>query len=130
MAAFICNCPLICSVQNDLYLRQSKTIRIYNPVSYTHLDVYKRQINSSTALWELLNDETLPREIRQSAVNLRLTTSRAGMMADDLHTIIADMKAGKGSVGMLLKDTAFAYNPVSYTHLDVYKIQVLHVSGV
>lgn len=69
-----------------------------------------QRVNSSTALWELLNDETLPKEIRQSAVNLRLTTSKAGLMADDLHTIIADMKAGKGSVGMLLKDTSFAYN--------------------
>lgn len=74
------------------------------------LKITVQRVNNSTALWELLNDETLPKEIRQSAVNLRLTTSRAGMMADDLHTIIADMKAGKGSVGMLLKDTAFAYN--------------------
>jgi phospholipid/cholesterol/gamma-HCH transport system substrate-binding protein len=69
-----------------------------------------QRVNNSTALWELLNDKTLPKEIRESAVNLRLTTSRAGMMADDLHTIIADMKEGKGSVGMLLKDTVFAYN--------------------
>lgn len=74
------------------------------------LKITVERVNSSTALWELLNDETIPKEIRQSAVNLRLTTSRAGMMADDLHTIIADMKAGKGSVGVLLKDTAFAYN--------------------
>lgn len=62
------------------------------------------RINNSTALWELLNDKTLPNELRQSAANLRLTTSKAGLMADDLHTIVADLKAGKGSVGMLLND--------------------------
>lgn len=45
------------------------------------------RINNSTALWELLNDKTLPNELRQSAVNLRLTTSKAGLMADDLYTI-------------------------------------------
>ncbi|MBM3402105.1 MAG: MCE family protein [Bacteroidetes bacterium] len=74
------------------------------------LKITVQRINNSTAMWELLNDETLPKEIRQSAVNLRLTTSRAGIMADDLHNIIADIKAGKGTAGLLLKDTTFAYN--------------------
>jgi len=69
-----------------------------------------QRINSSTALWKLMNDETLPRELQQSALNLRQTTSKAGLMANDLHNMITDIKAGKGSVGMLLKDTAFAYN--------------------
>jgi phospholipid/cholesterol/gamma-HCH transport system substrate-binding protein len=68
------------------------------------------RINNSTALWELLNDKSLPKELRQSAVNLRQTTSKAGLMADDLNTIIADLKAGKGSLGILLKDTSIAYN--------------------
>lgn len=74
------------------------------------LKITVQRINNSKAMWELLNDETLPKEIRQSAVNLRLTTSRAGIMADDLHNIIADIKAGKGTAGLLLKDTSFAYN--------------------
>jgi phospholipid/cholesterol/gamma-HCH transport system substrate-binding protein len=68
------------------------------------------RINNSTALWELLNDKTLPNELRQSAVNLRLTTSKAGLMANDLNAIVADLKAGKGSLGILLKDTSIAYN--------------------
>jgi phospholipid/cholesterol/gamma-HCH transport system substrate-binding protein len=68
------------------------------------------RINNSTALWELLNDKTLPLELRQSAVNLRQTTFKAGLMAKDLHAIIADLKLGKGSLGILLKDTAIAYN--------------------
>jgi len=74
------------------------------------LKVTVERINNSTALWELLNDKTLPMELRQSAVNLRLTTSKAGLMADDLNSIIADLKGGKGSLGILLKDTAIAYN--------------------
>lgn len=74
------------------------------------LKVTVERINNSTALWELLNDKTLPKELRQSAINLRLTTSKAGLMAEDLNTIIADLKAGKGSLGILLKDTVIAYN--------------------
>ncbi|MFA6945080.1 MAG: MlaD family protein [Pedobacter sp.] len=74
------------------------------------LKITVQRINSSTALWELMNDESLPKDLRQSAANLRLTTSKAGLMANDLHHIIADVQAGKGSVGILLKDTSFAYN--------------------
>jgi phospholipid/cholesterol/gamma-HCH transport system substrate-binding protein len=74
------------------------------------LKITVERINNSTALWELLNDKTLPIELRQSAVNLRHTTSKAGLMANDLHAIIADLKLGKGSLGILLKDTIIAYN--------------------
>jgi phospholipid/cholesterol/gamma-HCH transport system substrate-binding protein len=74
------------------------------------LKITVERINNSTALWELLNDKTLPLELRQSAVNLRQTTFKAGLMANDLHAIIADLKLGKGSLGILLKDTAIAYN--------------------
>lgn len=95
------------------------TDAILNTLSNTNKDVAEivaglkitvDRINSSTALWELMNDKALPKDLRQSAADLRLTTSRAAMMADDLHLIIADVKAGKGSIGILLKDTAFAYN--------------------
>lgn len=74
------------------------------------LKITVQRINNSKALWELMSDETFPKELRQSAVNLRKTTAKAGLMAEDLHTIIAGIKEGKGSVGMLLQDTAFAYN--------------------
>lgn len=74
------------------------------------LKITVERINSSVALWDLMNDESLPKDLRQSAANLRLTTSRAGMMANDLYAIIADVKAGKGSAGILLKDTSFAHN--------------------
>ena len=68
------------------------------------------RINSSTALWGLLSDETIPADIQNSVANIRLATSRASMMTNDLHTIIGDIKEGKGSTGILLKDTTFAYN--------------------
>lgn len=76
----------------------------------TGLKLTVQRVNNSTALWELLNDEALPRELRQSAVNLRQTTAKAGLMANDLHKIITDINAGKGSIGQLLKDTSFVYN--------------------
>ena len=52
----------------------------------------------------------MPEDLRQSASNIRSATSRAGLMADDLHDIVTDVKSGKGTVGTLLRDTAFANN--------------------
>ena len=69
-----------------------------------------QRINSSSALWTILNDETLPQNLRASAVNVQLTTARAAVMTNDLQSIISSVKNGKGSLGAVLTDTAFAQN--------------------
>ena len=70
------------------------------PVSYTHLDVYKRQIleKARTASVTTLND-TLDKVLPNVATNL------------DTKEMLS-----------VLKDLA-SYKAVSYTHLDVYKRQ-------
>ena len=68
------------------------------------------RINNSSALWTLLSDDTIPIDIRKSATNIQLATAKASIMTNDLHAIIRELKEGKGSAGILLKDTAFAYN--------------------
>ena len=69
-----------------------------------------QQINNSSALWALLNDKSIPRDLRISLANIRQATGKAGNMADNLQAIIMDVKNGKGSVGTILKDTSFAQN--------------------
>jgi phospholipid/cholesterol/gamma-HCH transport system substrate-binding protein len=76
----------------------------------TGLKTTVERINNSAALWTLLSDETIPVDIRNSATNIRLATTKASLMTNDLQEIIRDLKEGKGSAGILLKDTAFAYN--------------------
>lgn len=76
------------------------------------------RINTSRGLWSLLDDESLPRELRMSAANIRAATAKANNMAGDLESIVAAVKQGKGSVGMLLTDSSFADN------LDATIIQV------
>jgi phospholipid/cholesterol/gamma-HCH transport system substrate-binding protein len=68
------------------------------------------RINSSTALWKLLNDETLPANLKISVANIRQATATADNMVMDLHNMINDVKSGKGSLGAILTDTAIAYN--------------------
>ena len=82
--------------------QQTKTKRIRNPVSYTHLDVYKRQPRIRI------------RGVRQDVLKKEMAAS------DKVRIQYASKYAGssnywKNSIGM---------NTVSYTHLDVYKRQV------
>jgi len=69
-----------------------------------------QQINRSSALWDLLNDKSIPQELRISLANIRHATGKAGNMADNLHAIVMDVKNGKGSIGAILTDTSFAQN--------------------
>ncbi len=68
-----------------------------------------QQINNSRGLWDLLNDRSIPQDIRISLANIRQATGKAGHMANDLQNLVMDIKEGKGSVGALLTDTSFAY---------------------
>lgn len=68
------------------------------------------RINSSSALWALLNDPSLPKNVRLSIENIRLATVKASHTTDDLATIVEDIKEGKGSVGAVLKDTLYVQN--------------------
>ena len=69
-----------------------------------------QRINSSSALWALLNDESIPQDLRNSVANIRSATGKAGNMVYNLNAIVMDVKNGKGSVGALLTDTSFAKN--------------------
>ncbi|HET9430850.1 MAG TPA: MlaD family protein [Chitinophagaceae bacterium] len=69
-----------------------------------------QRINSSTAIWEILNDNSLPRDLRASFINTRLATAQASATANDLHLLVTDIRNGKGSLGMLLSDTQFIHN--------------------
>lgn len=76
----------------------------------TELKSTIQRINNSSALWTLLNDSSIPRDLKASVANIRLATGKAGNMADSLHAIVMDVKNGKGSAGAILNDTSFAKN--------------------
>lgn len=72
------------------------------------LKITAQRLNNSTGLWAILNDESLPRHLRLSAANVQLATARAVVVANDLQSIVSNVKEGKGSLGAVLTDTAFA----------------------
>lgn len=69
-----------------------------------------KKVNESTALWELLNDKTLPANLRSSLVNVRRASAKADNAMADIQSVIREVQQGKGSLGSILKDTAIAYN--------------------
>jgi phospholipid/cholesterol/gamma-HCH transport system substrate-binding protein len=74
------------------------------------LKVTIMRINNSTALWKLMNDETLPENVRSAGINVQRAMAQVAAAANDLQHIVQQVKEGKGSVGALLADTAFAHN--------------------
>ena len=74
------------------------------------LKITTYRINKSSALWSLLNDETIPKEVRGSLANIRRATDKADNMVDNLNSIIVKVKKGEGSLGAIINDSAIAKN--------------------
>ena len=84
-----------------LFLGECKKNR-FEPVSYTHLDVYKRQIY--TSVLHSLSDQELG---LSNQPGLRVYSCSQGLERENLDEVARFS----------------SYRPVSYTHLDVYKRQ-------
>jgi phospholipid/cholesterol/gamma-HCH transport system substrate-binding protein len=69
-----------------------------------------QRINSSAAFWEILNDKSLPNNLRSALINARRATNGANDLVSELHLLVSDVKAGKGSLGSLLRDSSFSQN--------------------
>jgi phospholipid/cholesterol/gamma-HCH transport system substrate-binding protein len=63
------------------------------------------RINESEGVWKLLGDESLATNIRKVTENLERATRNADVMTRDVREVVADVKAGKGPVGTMLRDT-------------------------
>ena len=79
------------------------------PVSYTHLDVYKRQ------------QDTFPKnELGEISQHIIQSYKRLHQAKEDLYIerekLITHLQISHEGLGV--------FNPVSYTHLDVYKRQL------
>jgi phospholipid/cholesterol/gamma-HCH transport system substrate-binding protein len=69
-----------------------------------------QRINSSNAIWSILNDESLPINLRLSLSKIKETSDNMNATMMDLHEVVAGVKNGKGSIGELLVDTTIAAN--------------------
>ena len=87
-------------------------------VSYTHLDVYKRQV---LCLIYPYCQGTLAQKVPN--------TSRRGGPVDTFHAEVLDYFLYPPRRSQLRLDWFYRYQAVSYTHLDVYKRQVYNTAS-
>jgi phospholipid/cholesterol/gamma-HCH transport system substrate-binding protein len=67
-----------------------------------------QRFNNSSGLWELLSDRSIPQDVKTSIAGIRMAAGKANEMVSSLNIIITDVKNGKGSAGMILRDSSFA----------------------
>ncbi len=64
-----------------------------------------QRVNNSSALWSLLNDPSLPRELKMTISKIHAASGNAEKITGELHQLLADVREGKGSLGAILTDT-------------------------
>lgn len=66
------------------------------------------RINKSKALWDVLEDESLPANIRQSLQRLKAATVSINRILADVSVVVNDVRDGKGTIGKLVRDSSIA----------------------
>lgn len=103
----------ILSVRNQI-----ETDEIVRTLSRTNTDVsviaknlreITEKINSPNGLWEILTDPTVAENVRETVVNIKLTSSQSATITGDLSKIIKDVQQGKGTLGALITDTTMSH---------------------
>jgi phospholipid/cholesterol/gamma-HCH transport system substrate-binding protein len=69
-----------------------------------------QRINNSQALWALLNDPDVPRDLKASMNKVRVASEKAADLSSTLGALVSDINRGKGSAGMIIKDSSIALN--------------------
>ncbi|MBI3137651.1 MAG: MCE family protein [Sphingobacteriales bacterium] len=74
----------------------------------TQLKNTVNRINNSAAVWDILNDKSLPQHFRASLLNVRSATAKTVRLVSDLQLLVSNVKEGKGSLGAIISDSALA----------------------
>ncbi len=73
-----------------------------------NLKMTVQRINSSTAIWTLLSDPYIPKDIKLSIAKIHEATSKAASITNNLDKMIDEVKNGKGLLGKLMTNDTVA----------------------
>ena len=77
-------------------------------VIVTELKKTIQRINGSNSFWDILDEKSLPQNLRQSLINIRNASERTDKLVQDLQQLVDEAANGKGMLGTLVKDTSIA----------------------
>jgi phospholipid/cholesterol/gamma-HCH transport system substrate-binding protein len=98
-------------------LASSDTDEMLRILSKTNSDLYSiasslkttvSRINESKAVWAILEDTSLPRNVKSTFSEFNQASRSLHDLMIDLESIVSDIKSGKGSLGKIIRDTGIA----------------------
>lgn len=66
------------------------------------------RLNESKGFWQVLEDESISENLKSSLGKFSETGENLNSLSNELGIIIADVKSGKGTAGLLLRDTTLS----------------------
>ena len=96
------------AVSTDEMLQTLYTTNNDIAVIAANLKMTVQRINSSTAIWTLLSDPYIPKDLKLSIAKIREATSKTASITNNLDKMIEEVKNGKGLLGMMLTDDTLA----------------------
>ncbi|HET7899442.1 MAG TPA: MlaD family protein, partial [Flavisolibacter sp.] len=75
-------------------------------ITVSEIEQTVRRVNRSKAIWELLDDERIPRSLRQSLTRIRSASASLDHTMMDVSVMVNDIKEGKGNLGKLVRDSS------------------------
>lgn len=87
---------ILSKTNNDLYAIASS------------LRVTVGRVNESKAIWAILEDSTLPANVKSTFSEFHQASRSLHDMIGNLEMIVSDIKGGKGSLGKIVEDTSIA----------------------
>lgn len=88
---------------NDMLSTLSATNDNATDISFKLKEIVNK-INDNTVLWSVLNDTTIPVNLRQTLINVRNASARIDHAAASADELLEGVKNGNGPAGLLLTD--------------------------
>ncbi len=72
------------------------------------LKITMAKINDSNKLWEVINNKDFANNLKSSANQIKNASSHLNELTTQANNIVKEVNEGKGTLGLILKDTAFS----------------------
>jgi phospholipid/cholesterol/gamma-HCH transport system substrate-binding protein len=72
------------------------------------LKITMTKINDSNKLWEVINNKDFANNLKSSANQINTASKQINELTTQANNIIKEINEGKGTLGLIIKDTAFS----------------------